>query len=61
MPDPTPLKCSLSPINDKAVLLNFESAETNSNAGRMLLSKTDQRLGLSSSLASCLIDPSDRV
>ena len=59
MPDATPQKCSLTPVNDKAVLLNFEGAETTSNAGLMLLSKTDQKLGLSSSLASCLKDPRD--
>ena len=49
----------MTPVNDKAVLLNFEGAETTSNAGLMLLSKTDQKLGLSSSLASCLKDPRD--
>ena len=54
MPDATPQKCSLISVNDKAVLLNFEGAETTSNAGLMLLSKTEQKLGLSSSLASCL-------
>ena len=59
MPDATPQKCSLTPVNDKAVLLNYEGAETTSNAGLMLLSKTDQKLGLSSSLASCLKDPRD--
>ena len=59
MPDATPQKCSLTSVNDKAVLLNFEGAETTSNAGLMLLSKTDQKLGLSSSLASCLKDPRD--
>ena len=57
MPDATPQKCSLTPVNDKAVLLNFEGAVTTSNAGLMLLSKTDQKLSLSSSLASCLKDP----
>ena len=59
MPDATSQKCSLTSVNDKAVLLNFEGAETTSNAGLMLLSKTDQKLRLSSSLASCLKDPRD--
>ena len=59
MPDATPQKCSLSPVNDKAVLLNFEGVETSSNAGLMLLAKIEQRLGLSGSLASCLDDPRD--
>ena len=59
MPDATPQKCSLSPVNDKAVLLNFDGAETSSNAGLMLLVTIEQRLGLSGSLASCLDDPRD--
>ena len=37
MPDATPQKCSLTSVNDKAVLLNFEGVETTSNAGLMLL------------------------
>ena len=59
MPDATPQKCSLSPVNDKAVLLNFDGVETSSNAGLMLLATIEQRLGLSGSLASCLDDPRD--
>ena len=59
MPDATPQKCSLSPVNDKAVLLNFEGVETSSNAGLMLLATIEQRLGLSGSLVSCLDDPRD--
>ena len=47
MPDATPQKCSLSPVNDKAVLLNFDGVETSSNAGLMLLATIEQRLGLS--------------
>ena len=46
MPDATPRKCSLSPVNDKAVLLNFDGVETISNAGLMLLATIEQRLGL---------------
>ena len=59
MPDATPQKCSLSPVNDKAVLLNFDGVETSSNAGLMLLATIEQRLGLSGSLASCLDDSRD--
>ena len=59
MPDATPQKCSLSPVNDKAVLLNFDGVETSSNACLMLLATIEQRLGLSGSLASCLDDPRD--
>ena len=54
MPDATPQKCSLSPVNDKTVLLNFDGVETSSNAGLMLLATIEQRLGLSGSLASYL-------
>ena len=61
MPDATPQKCSLSPVNDKAVLLNCDGVETSSNAGLMLLATIEQRLGLSGSLASCLDDPRDPV
>ena len=49
----------LSPVDNRAVLLNFDGAETRSNAGLMLLRKVDQQLGLSSSLASCLSYPRD--
>ena len=44
MPDATPQKCSLTSVNDKAVLLSFEGAETTSNAGLMLLSNTNERM-----------------
>ena len=55
----TPQKCSLSPVNDNAVLLNFGGGETSSNACLMLLAAIEQRLGLSGSLASCLDVPRD--
>ena len=59
MPVATSQKCSSSPVNSKAVQLNFDSAETSSNTGLMLLRKVDHQFGLSSLLACCLSDPRD--
>jgi len=46
----------LSPVNGKPILLGFDGADMSSDAGLTLLREIERRNGLSSLLASCLVD-----
>ena len=50
---------ALSPLNGKAVLLNFDGAEMSSDAGLTLLREVERRHDLAGLLASCFTDPRD--
>jgi hypothetical protein len=49
----------LSPLNGKPILLGFDSADMNSDAGLTLLREIERKAGLAQRLADCLHDPHD--
>ena len=56
MPQVTPPKPVVSPVNGKPILVNFDGAEMSSDAGLTLLREIERRNGLAGLLASCLED-----
>ena len=55
----TSLTPTLSPLNGKPILFNFNGAEMSSDAGLTLLREVERRHGLAGLLASCLTDRRD--
>ena len=56
MPNPAFLHPSLSPLNGKPVLLDFDGAQMSSDAGLMLLREVERRTDPAGLIASCLTD-----
>ncbi len=56
MPNPAFPRPSLSPLNGKPVLLDFDGAQMSSDAGLMLLREVERRTDPAGLIASCLTD-----
>ncbi len=56
MPNPAFLHPSLSPLNGKPVLLDFDGAQMSSDAGLMLLREVERRTDPAGPIVSCLTD-----
>ncbi len=54
MPNPAFPRPSLSPLNGKPVLLDFDGAQMSSDAGLMLLREVERRTDPAGLIASCL-------